>query len=206
VKDQIKEIDVKMTDIDGKMKQYAETFLNELVDKRLATAETEHASVVRKSFEHQLHLEELAKKCEEQTALLEEYKIRHGQDTATAKQLSQLVEQKDEEVKKFSNELTQLKTGLEKVELRLSETVGERGSVNNWESNQRKIDEDNEAKFARLQVIQGMMTNFESLHIPEMKTIYEQVKKTYATMEECMEKGSNQQPSSNRRWIAWLLR
>jgi hypothetical protein len=136
-------------------------------------------------------LEELAKKCEEQTALLEEYKIRHGQDTATAKQLSQLVEQKEEEVKQFSNELTQLKTGLEKVELRLSETVGEKGSVNNWEANQRKIDEDNEAKFARLQVIQGMMTNFESLHIPEMKTIYEQVKKTYATMEECMKKGSN---------------
>jgi hypothetical protein len=50
VKDQIKEIDVKMTDIDGKMKQYAETFLKELVDKRLATAETEHASVVRRSF------------------------------------------------------------------------------------------------------------------------------------------------------------
>jgi hypothetical protein len=131
-------------------------------------------------------LEELAKKCEEQTALLEEYKIRHGQDTATAKQLSQLVEQKDEEVKKFSNELTQLKTGLEKVELRLSETVGERGSVNNWESNQRKIDEDNEAKFARLQVIQTTLTNFESMHIPEMKTIYEQVKKTYAKMDECM--------------------
>jgi chromosome segregation ATPase len=101
-----------------------------MVEAEMGKAKEGHETLIKKSFDHQLELENLRSECTDAIKKTNKFKMKHGNDTKEAMELVAQTTEKEKKVQEFEREIVELKANLEKMEKRLTDVMGEKGSVN----------------------------------------------------------------------------
>jgi chromosome segregation ATPase len=172
-------IDKKMDEAKEQMKEYATSFLNELIESEMGKAKVGHESLIKKSFDHQLELEQLGNECNDAIKKMNKFKMKHGNDTKDALELVAQSAEKEKRVKDFEQEIADLKMNLEKMEKRLTDVMGEKGSVNNIEANFNAMNASYEQQKQHLDKFEAKLDNVKNNTLRKIETIAQQCGETY---------------------------
>jgi hypothetical protein len=172
-------IDKKMDEAKEQMKEYATSFLNELIESEMGKAKEGHETLIKKSFDHQLELEQLRNECNDAIKKMNKFKMKHGNDTKEAMELVMQSAEKEKKVKDFEQEIVELRLNLEKMEKRLTDVMGEKGSVNNIEANFNAMNASYEQQKQHLDKFEAKLDNVENNTLRKVETIAQQCGETY---------------------------
>jgi DNA repair ATPase RecN len=172
-------INKKMEEAKAQMKEYATSFLKELIEAEMGKAKEGHETLIKKSFDHQLELEQLRNECNNAIKKMNKFKMKHGNDTKEALELVTQSAEKEKKVKDFEQEIVELKFNLEKMEKRLTDVMGEKGSANNIEANFNAMNASYEQQKQYLDKFEAKLDNVENNTLRKVETIAQQCGETY---------------------------